>query len=204
MATYKKPASMETSGFLEKEGQYHFLVSNIDEQPLNKDNSPVDAIRVEMSCVGGTDASQVKRLFNQNLFNPAESHRDGGEFASRVHLRLADACCLMGKAEAGDEVEIDWSKAKGAQIVAFCKIEKGKDGKDRLQIDGAHIYHVDDPEVAHVPKNEKMLALLPPDRRRVQKKEPPKQTQKPNGTGKATTPPTTTAAANQTFDPNDL
>lgn len=206
MATYKKPASMETSSFLDKEGQFHFLVNNIDEQPISKkDNSAMDGIKVELSCIGGNEPSQVKRLFDPILFNPSEAHRDGGEFATRIHLRLADACCLLGKANAGDDVEIDWSKAKGSQIVAFVKLETGKDGKARLGIDGAHIYHVDDPEVAHVPKNEAMLKLLPADRRRA-KPAAAKAAAKPAATGKPapTTSATTVTPVEQTVDLDNI
>lgn len=208
MATYKKPASMETSSFLDKEGQFHFLVNNIDEQPISKkDNSAMDGIKVELSCIGGNEPSQVKRLFDPILFNPSEAHRDGGEFATRIHLRLADACCLLGKANAGDDVEIDWSKAKGSQIVAFVKLETGKDGKARLGIDGAHIYHVDDPEVAHVPKNEAMLKLLPADRRRAKPAAAKAAAAaKPAATGKPapTTPATTVTPVEQTVDLDNI
>lgn len=206
MATYKKPASMETSSFIDKEGQYHLLVNLVDEQPLSKDNAALDGIGLEASCIGGNEPSQVKRTFRQTLFNPSENHRDGGEFATRVHLRLADACGLLGNADADEEVEIDWSKAKGAQIVVYLKTEIGKDKKERLQIDGAHIYHVDDPEVAHVPKNEQMLKLLPAAMRRKQSAPPADKKSTPpksGNAGKVSTPPTTTTQS-ATYNPDDI
>jgi len=212
MATYKKPASMAVSTFLDKPGWFHFLVNLIDEQPTKRDGGAIDGIRVECTCLGGTEASQEKRSFDPVLFNPSENHKDGGEFATRVHLRLADACCFPLPA-AGEEVDIDWSKAKGSQIVALVKLSKGQDGKERLEIDGAHIYHVDDPDVKEIPKNQKMLALLPASKRRLSKdsndarNQPAKPANKAGGTGKPapTTPPTiTTAPAAATFNPDDL
>ncbi len=198
MATYKKPASMAVSAFLDKPGWYHFLVNEVDEQPLNKSNGVLDGIRPVLTCLGGTEASQEKRTFDPLLFNPAESHKDGGEFATRVHLRLADACNFPLPA-AGEDVEIDWTKAKGNQIVACVK--PGKDPKF-LEIDGAHIYHVDDPEVAAIPKNEKMLGLLPASKRRAAKS----TTDAKSAAGKSTasTPPTTVTQPAKEFDPDEL
>ena len=213
MATYKKPASMAVSSFLDKPGWYHFLVNLVDEQPTKKDGGALDGIRLEMTVQGGTEASQEKRTFDPVLFNPSENHKDGGEFATRVHLRLADACNfpLPGP---GEDVEIDWSKARGNQIVACIKLSKGNDNKERLEIDGAHIYHVDDPEVAAIPKNEKMLGLLPAAKRRVQpaaNKQTGSQAANKQPAGKssaasssATPPPTTTTQKAAEFDPNEL
>lgn len=201
MATYKKPASMAVSSFLEKIGQYHFLVNLIDEQPTKRDGGALDGIRLELTVLAGTEESQIKRTFDPVLFNPSENHKDGGEFATRVHLRAADACCLLPNVAAGAEVEIDWSKGKGSQLIAFTKLNKD----NRIEIDGAHIYHVDDPEVAHVPKNEKMLALLPANKRRVQAKQAPAKsaaTGKPAPTGPST--PATTVTAPATYNPDDL
>lgn len=211
MATMKRPANTEASSFLEKEGQYHCLVNVVDEQPTKKDGSLLDGNRFTLSILAGTEQSQVKRTFDPLLFNPNESHRDGGEFANKVQWRMADACNLIPPNGAA-EVEIDWQKAKSAQIVVFVSLGKPKDGKDgMLGIDGAHIYHVDDPEVAHVPKSEPHLKLIPAGYRRKAPAAaaPPKQTAaatKPAATNKPSpvTPPTTTATPAATFNPDDL
>lgn len=211
MATMKRPANTEASSFLEKEGQYHCLVNVVDEQPTKKSGELMDGIRFTLSVLAGTDASQVKRTFDPLLFNPSESHRDGGEFANKVQWRMADACNLIPPNGAA-EVEIDWQKAKSAQVVVYVSFGKAKDGKEpMLGIDGAHIYHVDDPEVAHVPKSEPHLKLLPAGARRkapsaaATAKSAAPAANKPAATGKpAPVPPTTTAAPVETFDPDNL
>lgn len=188
MATYKKPGSLAVTQFIDKPGQFHFLVNNIDEAPTKQDGSSIDAIKLDLTVQGGTDETQIKKAFSPLLFNPSESHRDGGEFSTKVHLRLADACGLLPKAEADEEVEIDWSKARGRQIIAFVKFGKKKEGEEpRLEIDGAHIYHVDDPEAKHVPTNKAVLALLPASLRRISTDPHDARNQKPvaNGNGKA-------------------
>lgn len=168
MATYKRPGSLAVTQFMDKPGWSHFLVNEIDEQPTKQGGESLDGIKLDLTCVGGADETQVKKAFMPLLFNPSESHRDGGEFATKVHLRLADACCLLGNTAAGEEVDIDWSKARGRQIIALLKLGKANDaGERRLEIDGAHIYHVDDPEVSHVPKNNATLTLLPAGLRRA-------------------------------------
>lgn len=199
--SYRQPTSMDVTSFMDKAGQFHFLVNKVDEEPTTKDGAALDGIRVELTCQGGIcrdnpkDDSQVKRPLNVLLFNPSESHRDGGEFATKVHLRLADACCLLPKADAGEEVDIDWSKAAGRQIVAFVNFSKPKEGKEpMLQIDGAHIYHVDDPNVAHVPKNQAVLKLLPAALRRMTTDKNDARNQQPTAGAKAASNPAKSAS----------
>lgn len=205
--SYKQPASLEVTQYLDAPGRYLFLVNDIDEEPTKHNGEVQDAIKLDMTVEGGECDKgvssidiQMKRSFSPLLFNPKESHRDGGEFAAKVHLRLADACGILPKAAPGEEIEIDWSKARGRVIVAFVKWSREKEGQDRrLEIDGAHIYHVDDNEVAHVPKNNKVLGLLPPALRRIQKgaagatNKAPATGAKTNGAGTAANK---TAAAN--------
>jgi len=191
--SYKQPASMEVSSFLDKPGSFHFMVKRIDEDPTGKDGGQLDGIKVEMTVRDGTDKSQIKREFNPILFNPSESHKDGGEFATKVHLRLADALGLFKPVAPGEEVEIDWTKAGGRQLVAHVKHGRAKEGQEpRLEIDGAHIYHVDDPEVATVPKDLPAISVLPAALRRISKDPANARNQKPvngngagNGNGKA-------------------
>lgn len=187
MATYKKPSSLAVTQYLDKPGQFHFYVNKVDDQPQKQDGTVMDGIRLDLVCHGGTDLTQVKKVFSPLLFNPSESHRDGGEFATKVHLRLADACGLLPKLGADvEEVDIDWSKAAGKQIIAFVKFGKKKEGEEpRLEIDGAHIYHVDDPEAAHVPTNKAVLSLLPAALRRNSTDKHDARNQQPVGNGKA-------------------
>lgn len=206
MAIMKRPASTEASSFLEKEGQYHFLVSVIDEQPTKRDGGLLDGIRFTLSVLAGTDPSQVKRQFDPILFNPSENNKDGGEYLNRVQWRMADACSLI-PASGAAEVEIDWQKAKASQIVAFVRFGKAQEGKEpRLELDGAHIYHVDDPEVSYVPKSEPHLKLLPASKRWKTAATTKPVANKPAGTGKPApvTPPTTTAEPVATYDPDNI
>jgi hypothetical protein len=201
MGTIRKPASMAVSSFLDKPGQFHFLVNLADEQPAKKTGELIDGIRLELACLAGTDETQVKRTFDPILYNPSESNRDGGAFKNLIQARAADACCIMPDAAADTEVEVDWSKAKGAQVIAY--VIPSKDPKF-FEIDGAHIYHVDDPEVSHVPKNEAMLRLIPAHMRRI-KQAPPAGKQSKTANAASKTPPTTvTKPAEETFDPDNL
>lgn len=167
MATYKKPSNMGVLQFIDQPGWYHLLVNNINEEPQKNNGEVMDAIRVETVCQAGTNPEQAKKSFSPLLFNPSEGDSDGGEFKSKIHLRLADALCLLPPASAGEEVEIDWQKAKGRQFIALAKWGKERNGEKFMEIDGAHIYHVDDPDVAKVPKNMQAVNLMPASMRRI-------------------------------------
>lgn len=160
MAAYTMPDSMEVSSFLDKPGWYHFAVVDINENPTSQKGELVDALKLHVQVLDGTEASQKKRDFNPWLNNPNPSHKDGGAFCARVHLRLARALGILPSAKPGEAVEIVWANGVGRQFVAKIGTRKSDDGRENMQIDGAHIYHVSDDEVRDIPKDANALKLM--------------------------------------------
>jgi len=160
MAAYTMPDSMDVSSFLDKPGWYHFAVVDINENPTSQKGELVDALKLQVQVLDGTEPSQKKREFNPWLNNPNPSHKDGGAFCARVHLRLARALGILPNAKPGEAVEIVWANGVGRQFVAKIGVRKGDDGRENMQIDGAHIYHVSDDEVRDIPKDANALKLM--------------------------------------------
>lgn len=160
--SYVMPDDLKASSMIEKDGKYHILVTAVHEEPTKESGELIDGIQLEGTCEGGTEPSQVKKSIKMTLFNGAND-RDGGVFATKKQLRLADACNCLKPTKPGQDVEVDWSKAAGAQIIIYLK----KSEKGYMEMDRLHVYHIDDPEVADVPKNAKTLALIPPAKRRM-------------------------------------
>jgi len=161
------PENTDASNFLDQAGQYHFVITAIDESPTDRNDKMVDAIELSLTVLSGTDSGQKKKKLSgqgTRLTNPNEGHRDGGEFCARIQARLALAVGILPDAKPGEMVDIDWQAAIGQQIVAFVKEDHYKDSNDNprisYKIDGAHIYGVGDPDVAHVPKDEAALKLI--------------------------------------------
>lgn len=158
MATYTTPSDgLSLTEYVNKPCQVHVLVKQIEEAPVDKDGKLLDAIRVNGKVLGGTDDSQVGREFSIQIWNPRLSDNDGGAFRTKVHLRLAAALRLIPPPQPGQPININWEAARGRQCVIYLKLETGKEGKEFLAINRAHIYDVNDPEVAHVPKDQAAL-----------------------------------------------
>lgn len=161
MVTYQVPTDgVDMTLYLDKPGQFHVLIKEVDEAPVNQAGEVMSAIRVRGKVLAGTEASQKDRDFSALLSNPNMSHKDGGAFASKVHLRLARACQIVQQLAPGQAITIDWSHAKGRQCVIFFAYRKGNDGTERVEVNGAHFYRVDDPEVDSVPKDQAALRMM--------------------------------------------
>ena len=70
----------------------------------------------------------------------------------------------IGDDDKEKDLDLDLRQCVGRQFVA--RMEMDDDGKN-LNLAYADIYHVDDPAVKEVPKNEAALKLLPPALRRI-------------------------------------
>src|SRR5690606_19446811 len=85
---------------------------------------------------------------------------DQSEKSQAMDRRKNTAFCiatnLIDPNQLGQRLVVDLSKANGQQFIAELSPQKDADGKDSdkfLQLHYANIYHVDDPEVASVPKS---------------------------------------------------
>ncbi len=184
MASFKKPSTNVTQ-YVDKPGWFHLAVTRVEDQPIYNGEMK-DQVNVSVVVLGGTDVSQVKRELTMRLNNPNEGQKDGGEFCARVQTRLAVACdilaiitnesgerqyCEINNVPEGADMEIDWVGQEhrdnpeavapwivGKQFVAKLH-EEEYNGKKSIKPDGAHFYHVSDPDVAHVPLNAEALKL---------------------------------------------
>lgn len=181
---FKKPNTSVTQ-YVEKPGWYHVAVTRVEENPVY-DGQVKDQVNIGLSILGGTEPSQVKRETTVRLNNPNEGQKDGGDFCARVQCRVAAACdiyaiitnengerqyCAINEVPDDVEMEIDWAGQEhrenpdsvqpwiiGKQLIVKLHEEEYQ-GKKSIKLDGAHAYHVTDPDVAHVPKNHDALKL---------------------------------------------
>ena len=168
------PIKHETGGdlsnsgkWIEQEGWYHFGVIAATETPTKRDGSIIAGAlgKIDVEALESTAKSEIGKGMDITLWPPEARHKDGGDFARKcldrywLALNLATRQQLEAK---GTALEIDLAKARGAQFIA--KLVKSSDGKF-MQVDGANIFHVDDPAVKDQPKNVKALAIIPPAHR---------------------------------------
>lgn len=151
--------------FLDRPGKYHAVITAYDEPVRNKKTGDIVANSIcEWHCevLAGTIEGQEGKTFRLAFFRPNPNNKDGGAFVRKILDRALLAVGVIGDTDKGREVELGPSDFVGRQFVV--ELEK----KDKyIDLKGAEIYHVDDPEVSEVSKNEKALKGIPARYRRI-------------------------------------
>lgn len=188
---FEQPEDIAGGGgnFVDKPGVYHMLVTDTDENPAKKDGSPLDAVKVSLSCLTGTNPEQKDRSFDLLMWAPEEG---GGEMPNKIRSRFALATCLIGHHQPKQKTSVETSDAIGRQLVCKLRWRQKKDDvsgewkdTDRLELSFADIWHVDDPEVAKtgIKLDQDSLAMIPAALRK-----PVTQAVKAGGNGVVTNP----------------
>lgn len=166
-------------GFCRAPGVYHVVIEEFQRPVVKKDGSLVASadFRVGLQILSGTVGGQENKRFDETFYTPMPSHKDGGKSAKRRIDRFLLAIGAIKPEDRGKKVTIPWGDLAGRQFVCTCVLsEPNAEGKQYLGINFADIYHVDDPEVATVPKDAEALKLLPPSLRRIGSKPIPQPT----------------------------
>jgi len=163
---FDQSESIENSlPYLREAGKYHVVVTGLDSSPATRDGRPLDGLRVECEVLAGTTEKQNGKTFETLLFRGKATDKDGGQMANKKLTRLALA--FGGQHSPGGKGRIDTETCIGRQIVIDVAKNTGKDGKERVEINYSNIYHVDDPEVADVPKDASALGVIPRELRKL-------------------------------------
>lgn len=165
MGTFTMPQSTDVSNFVDKPCQAHVVIQSADENPKGKNGDMLawGEVGVTLSVLAATDESQVRRQHSQVFAKPDMSSRDGGEFQSKILARLAMAAGIIPPAMPGQQVTVNWQDLAGKQLIVFFNEREDRDdaSKKYIQIHGAHLYHINDPDAKHVPKDQEALKLAP-------------------------------------------
>lgn len=164
---FDQSESVESTGgkYASKPGKFHFMITQAIANPAKKDGTPMmGCLQVDMEIVAGTDETQVGKTFEARLWKGKPDDKDKGEMANKKLSCLAVA--LGGQHVPGGKGGINIDNIAARQIVAELAMRPGTDGKERLDISYANIYHVDDEKVKDVPKSQEFLTLIPKHFRR--------------------------------------
>ena len=146
--------------YLSEPGTYHCVITSIAEGEGPKGN-PIDGFTVGLAVLDGTVGGQKDKQTNLCLFSP-DPNRDAKsqDWARKKQTAFVVAAGLLDLAKLGSKVSIDLNEAVGRQIVLTFENNE-YEGKARLQLAWANIYHVDDPRVAKIPKDKEALSVIP-------------------------------------------
>lgn len=154
------------SSFLAKPGTYHIIVSLADPEPVTKDGKPMDGLRVQGEILDGTESSEKGKQVDFTLWRPKATDKNNGEMAKRKLTRFSYAMNFIDTHEPGQKVGIDCEACEGRQLVARFS-EQERDGKTRVELHFSDIFHVDDAEVAEIPKSAQAISAIPKNFRRA-------------------------------------
>lgn len=149
--------------WLTEPGTYHFLVTGAKESPTKRDGSPIDAaFEIELGVLNGTTTGQKDKSFSIIFWHGKPGEEKSQAFATKRIDRFLMATCLLTKQEIEQKVakDIELADCIGRQIVCVLEKNTGKDGKERVELSFAEIYHVDDPAMKDVPKDVESLKLI--------------------------------------------
>lgn len=168
MFELETPEADQMSGgkYLSEPGFYHFLVDEVRDGEGPKGGA-IDGFGVQLSVLAGDHKGEkIDLTFWKPKMSASEKSQN---MDRRKNTAFAIATNLFNPNELGKKVEIDLQAAGGQQIIAEVAKQTNADGEESdkfLQLHYASVYHVDDPEVAKLPKNADMLAFLEPEQRR--------------------------------------
>ncbi len=167
MATRQFTAPETTEGhsdYLEVEGKFHFII----EAMRDGKNSKGDVYKGFTFDVKVAEGEHAGKKVGLSLSDPDPTHKDQGDFARRRQAAFLIATNLMAPSQLGKPVAFDPDNALGAQFVAELVHSKDQNKKPTkfLEIKGTNIYHVDDPRVMDVPKDNETLSIIDPANRR--------------------------------------
>jgi len=147
--------------FLRDPGTYHVCVVDVDENPSKRDGSLIDnaAFRIHLEVLAGTVGGQEGKSTDVIFFYPKVQSKNEGAFARKLMDRYFLAVGLVTEADKAKELEIDLQMAKGRHFIV--KLEHDDEQK-YLRVAFADIFHVDDPAVKEVPKNQAAMAMSAP------------------------------------------
>lgn len=164
---HKTGTDQSVGGFLREPGTYHFCILDTTENPTNKDGQLIDnaAFRIVCDTLAGTAPGQEQKQCEITFFWPKPADKNEGAFNRKKIDRFLLAVGLMKEEDKDKEIEFDIQKAVGRQFIA--KMELDDEEHKYLRLSFAELYHVDDPAVKTIPKDEDALKLIHPSLRKI-------------------------------------
>jgi hypothetical protein len=166
MTTPKAEDMQDDPTRLDAEGEFHGYVKDVRSDMDRYKDTAIEGYSVILQVLEG---EQAGKSIGVCLRDGQPTHKDGGEFCAKVQSAFCVATNVLTPAQLdGGQVSYDEQNALNHQLCF--KIKKGKpqsDGKQYLDLDGLHIFHVDDPRCAEYKKNAAAIQQIPPTFRKT-------------------------------------
>ncbi len=159
---YESGGDVSTGKYLDQPGFYHFVITEAREIAQKRDGSVINGMLCQFECqvLESSVAGQEGKEWSVCIKAPRADMKDGGEFTRKIADRwwLALNALTRVQIEQKARVSINVESLRGRQFVA-----KLKSADKYMDLDGADVYHVDDPAVKDQKKSVARLAQIRPE-----------------------------------------
>lgn len=150
---------------IQKPGTYHCTITHAADGSSTR-GKVMNGCSAVMSVLAGTEAGQVEKEFHLHLYDPDLSKSETGqEWSAKKQTAYGIAVNQIDPSKLGDSLDVDFADLAGQQLIITLE-ESEYEGKKRIDLAYANIYHVDDPRAKDFPKNKDALDLLPKEFRK--------------------------------------
>ena len=162
MFEFDAPTAEEAAtggNFLELPGKFHAVIQHAEENAMRGEKM-VKGFMLEIA-VHGTEAGkecEIGKTFKLYFANGEPTHKDGGKFMRAKQLAALVAGNALDPSKFGQKVTIDLEGMTNHQVCVKLSLgDVQPNGKQYLDLDGASIFHIDDPRAKSFPKNAEIL-----------------------------------------------
>ena len=157
------PEDMAAGGaYLEEPGTFHMIVNEVRDG-CGPNGNPIDGFSIECEVVAGTVEGCSGKKVGLTVWKPNLTKSEKViAMSRRIASAFFIATDLTNPNALGKQATINVNDAQGRQFVGHLAIQTDKEGKPTkfLQFHYSDIYHVDDPEVATIPKDAEALSVI--------------------------------------------
>lgn len=159
-------------GALSEPGTYHVIINKVIEGESSTGKA-IDGITIEVEVMAGTTSGMEGKTRKESLFVPSmkdeerEAQTGQPSMARKKLAALYIATNQMTPDQLGQPIDVDDMAMIGEQCVIKFDRQMEQDGEGKytvetkyIQISYSDIFHVDDPQIAAVPKNADALGLI--------------------------------------------
>lgn len=157
------PEEMQGGGaYLEEPGTFHLIINEVRDG-CGPNGNPIDGFSIECEVVAGTVEGCAGKKVGLTVWKPNLTKSEKViAMSRRIASAFFIATDLTNPNALGKQATIDVNRAQGRQFIARLAVQNDKEGNPTkfLQFNYSDIYHVDDPEVAAIPKDADALSIV--------------------------------------------
>jgi hypothetical protein len=148
--------------YLDQPGTFHLLINEVHDG-CGPNGNPIEGFSIECEVMAGTVEDCAGKKVGITIWKPNLTRSENSiKMAKRIGAAFFIATDVINPNQLGKSGAIDCNLSNGRQFVAKLVRQTDKEGKETkfLQPNYSDIFHVDDPEVDTIPKDQEALKII--------------------------------------------